>query len=479
MRTLFWALFVLFSLGLAGQSSQDLSQEAGEYLETIRGDQARLRLFFKRMPKGGDLHHHFSGSIYTEYYVDQIEKWDYWIDPSSLQVADSPPPDASGWARISWLRARGDWVDLRERLLRKWSIKEFLPGELSSAEDFFGAFNYFIPIKEKMIRAGLLELKRRALDQNVCYLETQFASPAWQAPFPQESVHTEWLQRWEVEGVFQDSLEKLYQIFRERPDYPTSMEAYVDTLEAIHRELELDEDRFLIRYQNYVLRTLPPAQVFRSLLLAFATAAASDLIVGLNFVAPEHHPVALRDYALHMQFFSFLREKFPTVKVALHAGELRLGQVAPEDLNWHISEAVKVVSPGRIGHGVSIAHENQAFVTLDQMREKGIAVEINLQSNAFLLGVSGDEHPIGIYRDARVPLVISTDDEGVLRTDLTEQFVLLAYHYRDIEYAEIKEFVLNSIRFSFLDDRNKGRLESLIRDSFKAFERRMVDRFRE
>ncbi len=472
---------ILFSVLTAGGQSKDSDREdqVAEYLETIREDRARLRLFFKAMPKGGDLHHHFSGSIYTEYYVDQIEKGDYWIELSTLNVAPFPPADASGWTRIRWLMDRGDWAVLRERLLRKWSVKEFLPGDLSSAEDFFSSFLYFSPILGAMIREGLLELKKRALDQNLCYLETQFASPSWRDPFPTEPGRDDRIREWQEAEVLRDSLEWLFGSLTSRPDFLVSREAYVDTLEAIHRELGLDEDRFLIRYQNFALRTIPPSAVFRDLLLAFATAASSELIVGVNFVAPEHHPVALQDYALHMQFFSFFRKKFPEVRVALHAGELRLGQVPPEDLNGHIGEAVRIVSPGRIGHGVSISHESEAFATLDRMREDEIAVEINLQSNAFILGVSGDEHPIRIYRDAGVPIVISTDDEGVLRTDMTEQFVLLAYQYRDISYAEIREVVLNSIRFSFLDGREKGRLLRLTRDRFEVFERQIADRFRE
>jgi adenosine deaminase len=431
------------------------------------------------MPKGGDLHHHFSGSIYTEYYVDQIEKRDYWIELSTLDVAPSPPADASGWTRIRWLMERGEWAVLRERLLRKWSAKEFLPGEISSAEDFFSSFLYITPIQEVMIREGLLELKKRALDQNLCYLETQFASPSWRDPFPTEPGQDDRIREWKEAEVLQDSLEGLYVALISRPDFLASRDDYVDTLEAIHRELVLDEDRFLIRYQNFALRTIPPSAVFRNLLLAFATAASSELIVGVNFVAPEHHPVALRDYALHMKFFSFLRKKFPGVRVALHAGELRLGQVPPEDLNGHIREAIQVVSPERIGHGISISHESEAFATLDRMREDEIAVEINLKSNAFILGVSGDEHPIRIYRDAGVPIVISTDDEGVLRTDMTEQFVLLAYQYRDISYAEIREMVLNSIRFSFLDGREKSRLLRLTRVRLDAFERQIAERFGE
>jgi hypothetical protein len=56
------------------------------------------------------------------------------------------------------------------------------------------------------------------------------------------------------------------------------------------------------------------------------------------------------------------------------------------------------------------------------MAREGVAVEINLTSNAVILGVKGAEHPFALYRRHGVPVVLATDDEGVLRTDLTHEY---------------------------------------------------------
>jgi adenosine deaminase/adenosine deaminase CECR1 len=37
--------------------------------------------------------------------------------------------------------------------------------------------------------------------------------------------------------------------------------------------------------------------------------------------------------------------------------------------------------------------------------------------------------------------VISTDDAGILRTNMIEQYVLLASRYKDVSYADIKQYV--------------------------------------
>jgi adenosine deaminase/adenosine deaminase CECR1 len=60
------------------------------------------------------------------------------------------------------------------------------------------------------------------------------------------------------------------------------------------------------------------------------------------------------------------------------------------------------------------------------MRKKDIPVWINLYSNEFILKVKDDRHPVMLYKKFKVPVVISTEDAGVLRSNMTEQCVLLA-----------------------------------------------------
>ena len=46
------------------------SQTAENYLQKNRNNEALLTAFFQQMPKGGDLHHHFSGSIYAGFVLE-------------------------------------------------------------------------------------------------------------------------------------------------------------------------------------------------------------------------------------------------------------------------------------------------------------------------------------------------------------------------------------------------------------------------
>ena len=85
---------------------------------------------------------------------------------------------------------------------------------------------------------------------------------------------------------------------------------------------------------------------------------------------------------------------------------------------------------------------------LERDARRHIAVEINLTSNDVILGVSGDEHPFPVYRKYGVPVALSTDDEGVSRSQLTEEFQRAVLTY-NLSYSDVKEMVRNSIEYSF------------------------------
>ena len=154
----------------------------------------------------------------------------------------------------------------------------------------------------------------------------------------------------------------------------------------------------------------------------------------------------------------------------MHAGEITQGYVQPEKLTYHISEAVYVAGAQRIGHGIDIAYEKDNYKLLNYMSKNHIAVEINLSSNEYILGIKNDAHPLLLYNRFHVPVVISTDDAAINRSSLTEQYVLLALRYKEISYSDIKNFVYNSITYSFLNKQKKDALKKDLNERFKKFE---------
>ena len=75
-------IITLFCIFIAQIS---FSQTAETYLEKIRNNEVELTAFFAQMPKGGDLHHHYSGSIYAEPLLAHAISEDFYLKTKLLQ----------------------------------------------------------------------------------------------------------------------------------------------------------------------------------------------------------------------------------------------------------------------------------------------------------------------------------------------------------------------------------------------------------
>ena len=474
--------FVLIALPCSIQAQSNSRNEVliNEYLQAIQDNRAMLTAFFQAMPKGGDLHHHFSGSVYGETFLDILEKEDFWINRKTLKIEASEPPNSDqAWAKVSTLKELGVFESLKNDLLMYWSVKDYYTNpEEPSHEHFFDSFGKFDEASDLAFYRGLKEMKDRALSENVQYIETMLRTIKydWSAFEKLEEFNNKLRQAQVNRDV--EQLNGLFdQLYQEVTNIGIDqwVEKHNNRIHQAHDSLKLEGGPFTMRYQNFVLRFFQPAKLFTDLVLCFASADQSPLITGVNIVSPEHGTVSMRDYWLHMHMFRYCSDKFPGVKKSLHAGELVLGLVPPEQLTWHIDDAVRVAGANRIGHGVDIAHERQAYDLLSYMKENQTCVEINLWSNAYILEVESDEHPIQLYYKSGVPIVLSTDDAGVLRSNLTDQYVMLVHEHGFLSYAEIKEIVYNSIHYSFIEEEAvRKRLLLLLDQEFKQFEEEVL-----
>jgi adenosine deaminase len=207
--------------------------------------------------------------------------------------------------------------------------------------------------------------------------------------------------------------------------------------------------KIVFRYIYQILRGFPKEQVFAQTLLGFETASADPRFVGINYVMPEDGTISMSDYALQMKIVGFLHGLYPKVHISLHAGELAPGLVPPEGLCCHIRLAVEEAHAERIGHGVDVMQEDRPYDLLKEMAAKHVMVEISLSSNDVILGVSGKDHPLPIYRKFHVPVALSTDDEGVSRINLTHEYVRAVETYA-LSYADVKQMVRTGLEHDFL-----------------------------
>ncbi len=409
----------------------------------VRKSPPELYAFLLRMPKGGDLHNHLAGAVYAETFVRDGAARHLCVDQSTYVFLDKSAPCESG--QIDSAKAETD-ADAASAIIDNLSMRDFSPGLQSAHDHFFNTFYKFDVVSHGKDPEFVVEAVRRAAGQNESYLELMAlgAGSAVSKLGAEVGLDSDFDRT--RQELLSHGIEKLVAGLHTRID---DLERGRLTGLGCDTQPDSSACKVDVKYVIQVLRLFPKAQVFAQTIAGFMLADSDPRVVAVNFVQPEDGFTSMNDYHLHMEMIAYAKRVFPKVHLTLHAGELASGQVPPEGLRFHISEAVNVAGAERIGHGVSIMYENDSYDTLRQMREKHIAVEVNLTSNDVILGVKGIDHPFPVYRKYGVPVVLSTDDEGVSRTHLTQEYQRAVLTY-GLTYSDLKQIVRNSLEYSFL-----------------------------
>lgn len=422
----------------------EATERTAAWFEAHRGQSPMLRAFLQRMPKGGDIHSHLGGAVYAESYLAWAAESDYCVRNAgeALELAKCVEGDPTTTPLATLADAR-----IYNQLIDQMSTRNLAFAERSGHRDFFAAFGAAGPVSRLRPGDMVAEVAARAAGQWTFYLELMIT-------------------------LRNRDVRELGKKVGMRTDHVSTRDALLaaglgELVAAGRRELdELEAElqaamkcgganasagcAVTIRYLQQTARTVAPEEVLAQLAFAVEIARADPRVVGLNLVAPEDAPISLRDYTAQMGMIDFLvSDGSEEVNVALHAGELTLGLVRPRDLRFHVREAVQVGHARRIGHGVDIAYEDGALEFLEEMRERGVLVEVCLTSNGVILDVRGEKHPLPMYLEAGVPVALATDDEGILRIDLTHEYLRAALSY-GIGYRDLKELARNSLEHSFL-----------------------------
>ncbi|MDR6182795.1 adenosine deaminase [Asaia bogorensis NBRC 16594] len=439
------AVPLVFSSASAHAETAD-TQATSRIFDHLRNDPARLTVFLRGFPKGGDLHNHLAGAIPAESFLDWAGQDGLCVSLAQGRILPTKCRLATpGDMPASQLRTR---QDARELMIDSLSMHDFVPtpADRSGHDHFFSTFGRFAPVLSAHQGAMLAQARDQAAADHVVYLELMI-SPALGSMVKAGDQHP--LHDLDLDAAHEA-------LHDERPRLVAEARHETDEMEHQARDiLQCDTPAahpgcaVTVRYLFQAIRTMTPPEVFAQLDAGYALAHEDPRFVGLNFVAPEDDAVAMADYALHMQMFAKLGALYPDVRLSLHAGELTPALVPVTGLQSHIRDAVEIAGADRIGHGVDITWEKDAVRLLGEMAQRRVAVEINLTSNDQILGVSGAAHPMGLYRRAHVPVVLSTDDEGVSRSNLTEAYVR-ALSTAPLTYADLKTISRNSLTYAFI-----------------------------
>jgi hypothetical protein len=456
---------IAFAAHLTAQHARPLSEAAStsRHLAAIRNNPSLLLAFLNEMPKGGDLHNHLSGAIYAESYLRWAAADNLCVATATMTIVGGACDAASGRPEAAQVLQDGALYSqaIDAMSMRNWNRA------LNGHDHFFDTFAKFGPAS---LKTGdmVAEVSARAAAEHVSYLELMVTLDGGLSAIKGAAAG------WDPD--FDRTREKLLAA------------GFADIIAAAKRRLDDADARrtavlrcgtpqpdagcsVAVRFIYQVGRSAPPQTVFAQMLAGFEVVTHDPRVVALNLVAPEDGMVAVRDFSLHMRMLDSLHRHYPQVPITLHAGELTVGLVPPEALRFHVGESVRIGHARRVGHATAVMYEDGALDLLREMAAKRVLVETALSSSDLILGVTGARHPLRTYLQYGVPVALVTDDAGVSRTSLTQEY-RRAVEEQGLDYPTLKKLARNSIAFSFADAASKTRLESDLDAAFRAFESR-------
>ncbi|MBU3022635.1 adenosine deaminase [Aestuariibacter sp. A3R04] len=407
----------------------------------------QLYAFLHAMPKGGDLHHHLTGSGYPQWWYalatdkDSNGGYEYYtrVSPSLCQglSPDTFGPDnpfmlfrtvqASTWRRLPdcekthyrSLSALSD--EQKAAFLNSVRLDKQHEGRNEFFETHWQRLNELT--RNPYIVGQLLVKNMQAYQtENVRYLETQV------------NVH----------GMM------------DATGSPLSAETALSILLEALNSPTAKATGVTVKFQYALLRFLPNAEEQLATIYAFVDGHRKDY-VGINMVGREDndkgHPLRFLP-ALRM-----LRHKYPAIPLAFHAGEV-------DEPNHHVRDTL-LLGADRIGHGLNTITDPE---TLLLMRHGPYLIEINLISNLLLEYVEDfQSHPFGEYLRLGIPVALSTDDRGMWGATLTDEFYVAVRAF-NLSWTELRTLTENSIEYSFLAKPQKYALKSSLSASLDEFE---------
>jgi adenosine deaminase len=439
--------------------AQTAEQKTAQYLDSVRKQPPLLLAFLHEMPKGGDLHNHLSGAIYAEDLLDFAASDNFCVDRTTSRLLGAPCDSCEKYTAKPAVRCAYDDHILYNQIIDAWSMRNWRPGDESGHDHFFATFDKFALTAHNHVAESVATVINRAGREHVQYVEFMHTADGGAAP--ELGLKLGW------DSDFGKMRDKLLTGGLKEIAVATSKTLAEDDARARNELYCGTPDaepgcNVSVRYIYQVLRGLPHEAVFAQILLGCELASNDPRFVGLNLVMPEDWYIPIRDFNEHMSMLDYLHGLYPKVHISLHAGELAMGLVKPEDLAFHIRASVEKGHAKRIGHGVDVMNEKDPIGLMKEMAARNVLIEINLTSNDQILGVSGEDHPLPIYMKYGVPVAISTDDEGVARSDMTHEYLRAVAGY-GLTYAALKRMTRQSLEHSFLPG------ESLWRDARHEF----------
>jgi adenosine deaminase len=395
-----------------------------------------MKTFLEHLPKGADLHCHVSGAARTEAMLNLALSDKFCIDQ-----AFNLSPMVNGKCQ-SGIATQIFFMDEnhRKQAIAAWSMQSF---HASADEDakthFFKTFPKFDVLAKRHWPELIANVANEASRQNIEYLELMMSMLEGKPKIEQLNLQVDEQQKAIAKTLKQAQVHQFVE---------KNIEFYSKLRQLVKQKTPLKSQDVGLAWILEIKRNQPFPQFWLDSIEVFEIANRVPDVVAINLVQPEYAQYANSDYLKQMEWLKTLRQRYPDVKVVLHAGEIPKS-LARKNPVAHIHEALAIANPERIGHATSIEQEANHRSSIKMLKTRQVAVEVNLTSNDEILGVRGSAHPLHLFLMSNVPVVLSSDDPGISRHNLSYEY-WRAVHEHELDLAQILQVDRNSLSYSLL-----------------------------
>jgi adenosine deaminase CECR1 len=435
----------------SGKSLSALTHSSENWFNDFKNKATDKELyqFLYNMPKGGDLHHHSSGSNFPRWWYElatnsKLNGGYRYYTKTTLDLCqnygrnafsfNSPTLafiniSAQTYNKLSACE-KSNYTELSSLTPAEknaWQESLWLDKSYEGRDEFFQA--HWQRLNElannPYIAAELLVRNMKAFAaEGVIYLESQFNVSKFATPTGE--VKTQ---------------EQALSILKKRLAKADAKQTGVS-----------------VKLIFQLLRFLPNAEQQLTKIYEFVD-QHRDIYVGINMVGREDngkgHPLRF------LSTLRQLRQKYPAISLTIHAGEV-------DEPNFHIRDTL-LLGADRIGHGINLLGDPQTVLL---MRHNHYLIEINLVSNLLLEYVNDfKQHPFPEYLRTGIPVALSTDDRGMFHSNLTDEFFIAVKTF-NLSWQEVVELSENSLAYSFLNSQDKEQLLKKFDHNINSFQQK-------
>ncbi|MCJ1383121.1 hypothetical protein MMC17_006234 [Xylographa soralifera] len=156
------------------------------------------------------------------------------------------------------------------------------------------------------------------------------------------------------------------------------------------------------------------------------------------------------DVSLYKKAFS--KAKSHDLKLTLHFAEVPASSSETE------LKTLLSYDPERLGHVINVSDNIKGEII---KRKLGLELCLTCNVNAKLINGGFTDHHFRYWKDKGCPLVICTDDVGIFCSPLSNEYLLLAKHFR-LKRKELAELNLGAIGVIFGSVEERERLRRLL-----------------